>query len=521
MQRTGSRWEQRADSVLLFAQGRKRFSLWLAAREDQRRQPEKAREHTGSLTMPNREEESGTPRAHPEAAETPYAAALGRNPTPGGAPRAHQEGAETPHGEEPRGPTEQSKPGRFDALYGWLWLALCLAVVAGVGYYNGWLPGDSEPPSTDDPGAAVDWASHLGLSEDGKPPSTDDRTEFSAGLGEGDGGGRDMPDTIQAAELSSRSKTEVAAGRCAPTIVLGVYDWEFCAWFGVPDSEMSRPDMRILIERVWRETDTPGKPKLPPELEEGSCGWLADVAGCYVPVSHSIVLVSGRAENFTLRLLLHELAHALIADSAEMASCADDWSHRQSACGHGNLFRCVADDLYVRYAGLDTAGVCGQAPDLDPGDWQLLAPDEYEWGVVHHAAQVTDPESNHKLQIICATNYEQLGESQRQLETILFLDHGWNPYRRSGRRMAAEPDYRVRIRYRFSNEEHQSDSRWLTDESLTIAIWPEHDASSLARRFQGADRLFLRIEYTQQDIVQVEFDLGDSPALAMTQETCK
>lgn len=481
--------KKRADSVMPFAQRRKHSSHWLAAREDERRQPEESGERAGSLVMPNREEESGTPGAHPVAAETPYAAALGRNPTPGGTPKAQQEGAEMPHREETRDPTEQSKLGRFDALHGWLWLAFGLAVVGAVGYYGGW------------------------LSDDGEPPSTDDRTEFSAGSErDTETVARDMPDTVQAAELRSRAEKGIASGRCAPTIVLGVYDWEFCAWFGVPDSELSRPEMRALIERVWRETDTPGKPSWPPELEEGSCGWLADVAGCYEPVSHAIVLVSGRAENFTTRLLLHELAHALIAGSDEMASCAEDWTHRQSACGHGSLFRCVADDLYVRYAGLDTAGVCGQAPDLDPGNWQLLAPDESEWGVVHGAAQVTDPESNHTLQVMCATNYEQ-SESERQLETILFLEHG-------SRLRRAAPDQRVRIRYRFSEEEHLSDSQWLTDENLTIALWPEQDASSLARRFEGADRLFLRIEYTQRDTVQVEFDLGDSPALAVIQDTC-
>lgn len=352
------------------------------------------------------------------------------------------------------------------------------------------------------------------LWEDDRPQPTDDRVETSARSERETAmvaGG--MPDTIQAAELRSRSEKEIASGRCAPAVVLGVYDWEFCAWLGTRDPEMSRPEMQELISRVWRETDTPGKPSWPPDLKEGSCGWLLDVAGCYEPASHAIEVVSGRAKNFTLQVLLHELAHALISYSDEMAACADDWTHRQSVCGHGNLFRCVADDLYVRYAGLDTAGVCGQAPDLDPGDWQLLAPDESEWGVTHSGAQVTDPESNHTLGITCVTNYEQSGEPERQLRTFLLLEHGWRLRR-------AASDHQVRIRYRFSDEEYLSDSRWLTDENLTMAVWPEHDASSLVRRFQGADRLFLRIEYTQRDIMQVEFDLGDSPALVVTQEAC-
>lgn len=395
-----------------------------------------------------------------------------------------------------------------------------------MGYYNGWLPGDGKPPSTDDrteqstgsEGATetTDWRSRL-LAEgtlpladpDGEPPDTNSYGSFA----EPESQQPESLDTIKAAEPSSRSEKEAASGRCAPAIVLDVYDWEFCAWLGARDPEMSKPEMRALIERVWRETDTPGKPSWPPALVEGRCRWRPDVAGCYEPASHAIELVSGRAENFTLRILLHELAHALISESDEMASCADDWTHRQSVCGHGSLFRCVADDLYIRYAGLETAGVCGQAPDLDPGGWQLLAPDEYEWGVVHSAAQVIDPESNHTLLVRCATHYEEPGEPVSQLDIVLLLDHGW-AFRQ------AAPDYLVRIRYRFSGEEHLSDSRWLTDEDLTAAFWPEDDASSLARRFQGADRLFLRIEYTQRDAVQVEFDLGDSPALALIQDTC-
>lgn len=407
------------------------------------------------------------------------------------------------------------RPARLLRLLGrWFAFSLFAVVAFAVGYYNtGLLSEIRQLLPTDDQ------AEHNANSETDAPRLTSDgwwpTTSFmQAPLDT-------MPDTIQATELRSRSETEVASGRCAPTIVLGVYDWEYCAWSGTRDIQMSKPEMLELIERVWHETDSPGT--LPPDLEEDSCGWPPDAPGCYEPVSHAIRIVSGSAENFTLRLLLHELAHALIAGSDEMASCVDDWTHRQSACGHGNLFRCVADDLYVRYAGLDTAGVCGQAPDLDPGGWQLLAPGESEWGVVHSLAQVTDPVSNHTLQIMCATNYEQLDEPERQLVTILFLEHDGrlDALDRWRRQRAAAPDYQVRIRYRFSDEEHLSDSRWLADENLNIALWPEHDASSLARRFQGANRLFLRIEYTQQDIVQAEFDLGHSPALALVQEACE
>lgn len=179
-----------------------------------------------------------------------------------------------------------------------------------------------------------------------------------------------------------------------------------------------------------------------------------------------------------------------------------------------------------------TAEATGQAPDLDPGDWQLLAPDEYEWGVVHGVAQVKDPVSDQTLGVICTTDYTPSGEPERQLDVVLLLEHGrripgvpsvglvTNPWTVSSRSREIAPDHLLPIRYRFSGEEHLSDSRWVTDENLTIAWWPEHDATGLVRRFAGAGRLFLRIEYTQQDTVQVEFDLGDSPALTLIEEAC-
>ena len=130
-----------------------------------------------------------------------------------------------------------------------------------------------------------------------------------------------------------------------------------------------------LVERVWAETKARNKPSDPPNLTEGQCG--QDVLGCYLASNHTIRLTTG----FTLRTLLHELAHVLISGDAAMATCGDDWTHRQLACSHGPLYRCAADALYVRYAGLKSAGVCGMPPDIEPGDWHLSEPFETEWGV--------------------------------------------------------------------------------------------------------------------------------------------
>ena len=97
-------------------------------------------------------------------------------------------------------------------------------------------------------------------------------------------------------------------------------------------------------------------------MTEGRC-FEARAAACYLPSTHTISIESGG----TLRSLLHELAHALITGDAVMADCYADWTNVVPHCAHGALFRCAADALYVRYADLQPAGVCGDPPDL--GDW--------------------------------------------------------------------------------------------------------------------------------------------------------
>ena len=159
-----------------------------------------------------------------------------------------------------------------------------------------------------------------------------------------------------------RPEGRTAEGRCAHKIDVGIYDWEDCAWGATDDPEMGRAEMQALAEQVWAETSARGKPTNPPTLAEGRCAEARTVA-CYLPSTHTISIESG----VTLRSILHELGHALITGDALMEDCYADWTSVVPHCAHGPLFRCAADALFVRYAGIRSAGVCGDPPDL--GDW--------------------------------------------------------------------------------------------------------------------------------------------------------
>ena len=185
-----------------------------------------------------------------------------------------------------------------------------------------------------------------------------------------------------------RPEGRTAEGRCAHRINdTDFYDWEDCASGSEDDPAMGRAEMQALAERVWTETSARGKPANPPALAEGRC-LEARAAACYLPSTHTISIESG----VTLRSLLHELAHALITGDAVMADCYADWTNVVPHCAHGALFRCAADALYVRYADIDAAGVCGDPPDLD--DWARSTGDSrvgryVEWRTEGHENSVS------------------------------------------------------------------------------------------------------------------------------------
>ena len=209
---------------------------------------------------------------------------------------------------------------------------------------------------------------------DGAPPSERE----PAGYGET--AGRWLP----------RPEDRTADGRCAHVIDdTDFYDWEDCAWGRHADPVMSRAEMEALTDRVWAETRARGKPADPPALVEGQCTERR-AAACYFPGSHAISIESG----VRLRSLLHELAHALIAGDATIADCYADWRARVPSCAHGELFRCAADALYVRYADTDPAGVCGSPPDR--GGWATTSGETIDGAWTEWRVDTPDLNDAHK-----------------------------------------------------------------------------------------------------------------------------
>jgi len=180
--------------------------------------------------------------------------------------------------------------------------------------------------------------------------------------------GESDPNSSLASTTTITVPAGVPVGRCADAISDGIYNWEECAWEGYwdnPDYNYSLSDKEAgeLIKRIWAEVDLEGKPSTLPTtalVPAGSECATHSVIGCYRSGRHHI----DRLDAF-LRTLLHETAHALAVRHPSLSPCrALSDQHEYNACTHNDLFRCAADYLYMRYAGIPPAGVCGTAPEL-------------------------------------------------------------------------------------------------------------------------------------------------------------
>ena len=304
------------------------------------------------------------------------------------------------------------------------------------------------------------------------------------------------PEPEPVARWLPRPEDRIAAGRCAPAVVMGIYDWEGCAWGVSDDPEMSRSEMTAMVAKVWSETKARGKPTDPPNLTEGYCS--DEALGCYLGRSHTIQLAQG----FTLRTLLHELAHALTSGADEHGACVDDWTHRRPGCWHGDLYRCAADALYVRYADIDAAGVCGTPPDLEPGDWFLWEPFETEWGAIHAVAGILDTNSDYTLFARCASRF---GTEGRALGLGIGLPRD------------ADGD-ELRIVTRLTGDTAPSDVSWGVGVDDAATVWWPGEVTLPAERWRGT--LHVAVYYGDRDTDRTSFDLGDSPALAIVRSAC-
>ncbi len=185
--------------------------------------------------------------------------------------------------------------------------------------------------------------------------------------------GTDMAPTHELTTITV--STEAPDGNCASEVSKGIYQWEICTWISFredPDYHWSLSDeeAETLIQQIWDEVDVEGKPSRPPTsalVPAGtSCASTTETGftiGCYQSGEHHI----RRLDSFN-DTLLHEVAHALVSGHPSLMSCAAATTNdAYQACVHNDIFRCVADYLYTRYAGIPAAGVCGTAP-ADSGD---------------------------------------------------------------------------------------------------------------------------------------------------------
>ncbi|MXW62326.1 MAG: S-layer homology domain-containing protein [Acidimicrobiaceae bacterium] len=161
-----------------------------------------------------------------------------------------------------------------------------------------------------------------------------------------------------------------ARGRCADTIARDIYEWEFCAWQNFRESDehnypLSDSEAAELISRVWAEVYVEGKPANAPTSELAPLGVVCAAPiegggftiGCYQRAENHI-----RRTDALLDTLLHELAHALVRDHPSIAECSTvSGTNQYRICISNDIFRCVADHLYVTYAKIPSAGVCGTA----------------------------------------------------------------------------------------------------------------------------------------------------------------
>ena len=149
---------------------------------------------------------------------------------------------------------------------------------------------------------------------------------------------------------------DAPTGRCASLVSSAdVYDWERCAWG--EHTAVIGVDAVELVAEIWTDTrvESINETRPPPALRRLigiECG--PGTGGCYNQRTHTII-----RRDDTLRTLLHETAHALTSEHPTVQPCTAMFDADNLVCVHNDIFRCVANYLYVRYADLDDAGVCG------------------------------------------------------------------------------------------------------------------------------------------------------------------
>ncbi len=293
-----------------------------------------------------------------------------------------------------------------------------------------------------------------------------------------------VPDGCQQLDMAVNSSlqqivvpSQAPSGRCASYITSSIYAWESdCAWGSYYTNQtynypLSDGEAAGLLRQIWEEVKVAGKPPNPPTaalVPSGTRCASGGIIGCYNPATHHI----NRLDAF-LRVLLHEAAHALIADHPTISACSARSGDAYQTCVHNDLFRCVADHLYVAYGKIPTSGACGTVggsgtvtPQPTPRPTSQPRPLNNRWvaGIAdgNHYAAVEHALEDASLVVRCQADSEDV-------EVFVVTDEQlWHPSTtKNGAYMVIPADYwdmpdAARSSYR---SEH---SVWVDWESSTI-----------------------------------------------------
>ena len=307
------------------------------------------------------------------------------------------------------------------------------------------------------------------------------------------------PGSVDRSWWVPRPEGRTADGRCAAFVVFGIYEWEHCAWGSTPNPILTEAEARDLINRVWAETNARDKPDDPPQLALLACG---DGVACYSDDDHTIYVPPDR---ILMGDVLHETAHALVSVERAKYPC-DPWTEwLPIGCSHGGLFRCAADALYARYAGLESAGVCGEAPDIDPGGWGLMHPIRSDGLTVHSSGYIEADDPNVKIWLSCdEVSGDPRGKHVR-IALVLPMDAG---------------DAWPTIQHRFSTENQFTVSQWTPLRDVAGVGYLQGDVDPWLDRLSEADHLELRVHFSD-DPTLVFFEWSSSFVVDHVRTTCQ
>ena len=309
------------------------------------------------------------------------------------------------------------------------------------------------------------------------------------------------PGSVDRSWWVPRPEGRTADGRCAAFVVFGIYQWEHCAWGSTPNPILTEAEARELIAKVWAETNARDKPDDPPQLVLLACG---DGVACYSDVDHTIYVPPNR---ITTSSVLHETAHALVTAEANKYPC-DPWTEwLPIGCLHGGLFRCAADALYVRYGELESAGVCGEAPDIDPGGWSLLYPVHSARRTVHLSAYVEADDPNFRMWVSCEEWPGDPIGKHVSVALALPMDAG-----------GALPA----IQHRFSTGNQFSASQWALVRDLPAAGFLQSNVDAWLDRLSEATSLELHVHYSDNpNPTRAVFEWSSSSVVDHVRTTCQ